>query len=298
MAVSTCNKTIVQHPIWLDGHEIYCDDAKLLNHLTHELKYNENDAARIIQQITVHLKHSLLYFWSLAAQTMDTEAIRVLLHSIEHSQLIYMLSYRDVYGYTALNVCADSGNNEVIKIILDSVSEEECYQLLSITDYRGWTPLHQSCSRGAAESVRVMLNYINQDMRYSLLQTRSNGGDTPLHRASDDDHTDVMKEIHESVTQTQWINLLQMKGYEEITVLHSAAYGNNQSCIDTIRDSVSDEEWLQLVSTPLPEYDESIHVSEYFYQGAVDWIDELRAAARVKSVFQIENHSGNEISRC
>ena len=99
MAVSTSNKTNK-----LDGYKIYCDDAKLLNHLTNELKYNENDAARISQQIAVHLKHSLLYFWSLAAQTMGTEAIKVLLHSIEHSQLIYILNYQDVYGYTALNV--------------------------------------------------------------------------------------------------------------------------------------------------------------------------------------------------
>ena len=251
----------------------------------------------ILQQITGHIKYGLYNFWYLAPEELGTEAIRELLHSVEHSQLIRMLSYQDGYWYTALHWCADNKNNEVIKVILDSVSEDECYQLLSISGTWRQTPLHRSCIRGDAESVRVMLNHINQDMRYSLLQITSNASNTPLHFASYNSHIDVIKVIHESVTQFQWINLLQMKGDEEMTVLQTAAYRSTQSSIDTIRDSVSGKEWIVLLS-PLSEYKESIHSLEDFYQQAVSRIDELRAAARVKSVLRTENNSGMLSSNC
>ena len=293
MAASVSNTTSGQYPIWIDGDNIYCDEAKLKDHLTQKLNYNENDADGIIQQINEHIKRSLPdYFWQSAAENMSTEAIRILLHSVEHSQLICLLSYQDGYReYTALHCCARNKNNEAMKVILDSVSEEECYQLLSITDYRGWTPLYMSCLGGDTESARVMLNHINQDMRYSLLQMTEVYNYTPLHFASYHGHTDIMKVIHESVTQSQWINLLQMKGDEEMTVLQHAVYWNDQSSIDTIRDSVSDEEWLQLVSTPLPEYEQRIHY-ELEYQLAVSRIDDLRAAARVKCALLTQDKSG------
>ena len=103
---------------------------------------------------------------------MSTEAIRILLHSIEHSQLIRMLSYQGLSGRTALSCCAAHDRYEVIKVILDIVRDEERHQLLSITDrWMGRTPLHISCVRGDTESVKVMLNHINQDMTYSLLLT-------------------------------------------------------------------------------------------------------------------------------
>ena len=296
MAASASNTTTGQYPICIeniDFDKIHCDEAKLKDHLTHKLNYNENDAARIFQQITGHIKqHNLSdYFWYSAAKNMSTEAIRVLLHSIEHSQLIRLLSYGDVeYGHTALRWCAANRRNEVIKVILASVSENECYQLLSITDNAGRTPLHFSCLQGDAESVNVMLNHINQDMRFSLLQMTDIEGFTPLHEASQRGHADVMKVIHETVTQTQWINLLHMKDEYEMTALQSAVW-YKQSCVKIIRDSVSDEVWLQLVSTP-PEYNEVHQYNDDFYQGAVDMIDELRAAARVKSVLQTENISG------
>ena len=295
MAASVSNTTTVQYPIWIDGDNIYCDEAKLKEHLTQKLNYNENDADGIIQQINEHIKRSLPdNFWWSAAENMSTEAIRVLLRSVEHSQLICLLSYQDDFGYTALHWCADNKNNEVIKVILDSVSEEECYQLLSIRDNVEWTPLHESCARGDTESVTVMFNYVNQDMKYSLLQMTNYGSNTPLHSASTFGDGDVMKVIHDSVTQTQWINLLQMENNGGLTVLHYAVYWNKQSSIMTIRDSVSDEEWLQLLSTPLPEYNQRIHYFEdyYMYQEAVNTIDELRVAARVQSVLQTENNSG------
>ena len=294
MAASASNTTTVQYPIWIDEVEIYCDEAKLKHHLTHKLNYNENDAARIFQQISGHIEQNsfLYFFWWSAAEEMSTEAIRVLLHSIEHSQLIRLLSYQDGLKYTALRCCAGSKRNEVIKVILDSVSEKECYQLLSITDDDlGWTPLHVSCMKGDTESVRLMLNHINQDMRYSLLQMPNEDGDTPLYYASYNGYTDVIKLIHESVTHSRWINLLQRKYVDVMTVLQTAAYENKQSCIDTIRDSVSDEEWLQLVSTPLPEYNQRIHY-ELEYHQAVSRIDELRAAARVKCVLLTQDKSG------
>ena len=169
MAASASTSTTAQYPTWIEEDKIYCDEAKLEDHLRQKLNYNENDAARIFQQITGHIKqHNLSdYFWYSAAKNMSTEPIRVLLHSIEHSQLIRLLSYGDVeYGHTALRWCAANRRNEVIKVILASVSEDECYQLLSITDNAGWTPLHFSCLQGDAESVNVMLNNINQDMRF------------------------------------------------------------------------------------------------------------------------------------
>ena len=291
MAASAYNTTTVQYPIWINKDRIYCDEAKLLNHLTQKLRYNENDGVRIIQQINGHIEYGLDDFWDYAANNMSTEPIRILLHSLEHSQLIYMLSYQDEYGDSALYCCADNKNNEVIKVILDSVSDGECYQLLNITNRRGWAPLHMSCWKGDTESVAVMLNYIKQDMRYSLLQMRNEYGNTPLHLTLSDRCTDVMKVIHESVAHTQWINLLHMKDEYEMTALQNVAYDDEQCLIDTIRDSLSDEEWLQLVSTPLPEYNKSIQGSEY-YQQAVSRIDELRAAARVKSALQTENNSG------
>ena len=109
-----------------------------------------------------------------------------------------------------------------------------------------------SCFEGDTESVRVMLNHINRDMRYLLLHMTTTDGRSPLHIASYNDHAGVMKVIHESVTHTQWIELL---------------------------------------STPLPQYNQWIHNIDG-YQRAVSGIAELRAAARVKSALQTENHSG------
>ena len=82
-----------------------------------------------------------------------------------------------------------------------------------------------------------------------------------------------------------------MKGHNGMTALQSAAYWNNQSCIDTIRDSVSVEVRIELLSTPLPQYNKWIHNIDG-YGRAVSGIDELRAAARVKSALQTEHHSG------
>ena len=296
MEASASNTTTVQYPIWIDGDKIYCDEAKLKDHLTDELNYNGNDATKITEQINGHMKYGLRYFWSSAAKTMDTKAIRVLIHNLEHSQLICVLNYQDEYLDTALHYCARHERNEVIKVILDSVGEEECYQLLSIRDNVEWRPLYRSCTRGDTESVRVMLNHINQDMRYSLLQMTDGLSNTPLHLASSSRNTAMMKVIHESVTQTQWINLLQMQEDLGMTVLQYAVYWNEPSSIDAIRDSVSDEEWLQLVSSPLPEYNELYHNDDR-YQRAVDRIDEMRAATRVKSVLQTTNNSGMFFSK-
>ena len=296
-AASASNTTTLQYPMWIVDDKIYCDEAELKHHLIQKLNYNEDNACRVIQQITELLDNdnSLWGFWEEAAENVSTEVIRVILQSIEHTQLIYMLSYRDVLGCTALHRCADNKRSDVIEMILDCcVSEEQCYQLLSITIGIRWTPLHMSCEKGDTESVRVMLNHINQDMRYSLLQIRDRYSFTPLHRASLSGHTDVMKMIHESVTHTQWINLLQMKGFYEMTVLQTAAYFDKQSrCIETIRESVSDEEWIQLLSTPLPEYDPEDD-NEAEYQRAVSKIDELRTAARVKSALLIADKSGEK----
>ena len=303
-AASASNTTTLQYPIyhmWIVDNKIYCDEAELKHHLIQKLNYDEDNACRVIQQITELLNNSNgLYgpkdFWSEAAKKMSTEVIRVILQSIEHTQLIYMLSYQDVLGGdTALHECAANKRSDVIEMILDCcVSEEQCYQLLSITDRWRQTPFHWSCGAGDTESVRLMLNHINQDMRYSLLQMRDMWSNTPLHHASRDGHTDVMKMIHESVTQTQWINLLQMKGLGEMTVLQTAAYWDRQSrCIETIRESVSAEEWIKLLSTPLPQYDPWCH-DEAEYQRAVSKIDELRTAARVKSALLIANKSGNK----
>ena len=170
MAASAFNTTTAQYPIWIEEDKIYCDEAKLLNHLTQNLNYNKNDADRIIQQINGHIKYSLCGFWWSAAtyMYMSTEAISVLLHSIEHSQLIRLLSYQDGLRYTALHWCAYNKNNKVMKVILDSVSEEECYQLLRISGTWGQTPLHRSCLQGDTESVRLKLNHINQEMRYTV----------------------------------------------------------------------------------------------------------------------------------
>ena len=226
-AASASNTTTLQYPMRIVDDEIYCNEAELKHHLIQKLNYNEDNACRVIQQITALLKNnnSLRGFWWEAAEKMSTEVIRVILQSIEHTQLIYMLSYRDVLGeYTALHWCADYKRSDVIEMILDCcVSEKECYQLLGITDPWRLTPLRVSCIVGDTESVRVMLNHINQDMRYLLLQIRDIVPFTPLHYASRYRHTDVMKMIHQSVTQTQWINLLHMKGSMKMTVLQSAA---------------------------------------------------------------------------
>ena len=64
---------------------------------------------------------------------MSTEAIRVILQSIEHNQLVYMLSYQYLsYEYAAIHYCAQYERSDVIALIVDCVSEEECNQLLSI----------------------------------------------------------------------------------------------------------------------------------------------------------------------
>ena len=275
-AASASNTTSLQYPMWIVDDKIYCDQAELKHHLMQKLNYNEDNACRVIQQITELLNNNngLRNFWEkAAAKKTSTEVIRVILQSIEHTQLIYMLSYR-VGECTALHQYAYNKRSDVIEMILDCcVSEEQCYQLLSITNWARRTPLHVSCIVGDTESVRVMLNHINQDMRYSLLQMRDIVSSTPLHYASHGGHTDVMKMIHESVTHTQWINLLHIKGGEEMTALQTAVYCDKQSgCIETIRERVSAEEWINLLSTPLPEYNPRHHF-EAPYQRAVSMID-------------------------
>ena len=198
MAASASNTTTRQHPIWIQEDNIYCNEVKLLDHLTRNPNYNENDAASIIQQINGHIKiYGLRYFWNSAGETMSTEAIRVLLHSIEHSQLSRLIIGQNIwYQYTALHYSADNKGNEVIKVILGSVSEEEGYWLLSITAYVRQTQLHMPCYGGDTESVAVMLNHVNQDMRYSLVQMTSDFSDTPLNIALGLCHTGIMKVIN------------------------------------------------------------------------------------------------------
>ena len=57
MAASASNTTTVQYPIWIDGDNIYCDEAKLQKHLTQKLNYSETDTERIIQQINGHIEY-------------------------------------------------------------------------------------------------------------------------------------------------------------------------------------------------------------------------------------------------
>ena len=51
MAASASNTTTVQYPIWIEEDKIYCDDAKLKEHLTQKLDCNKNDVVKIVQQI-------------------------------------------------------------------------------------------------------------------------------------------------------------------------------------------------------------------------------------------------------
>ena len=312
MAASASDPTSKQYPIWITNqpgrqrlfYKIYFDEAGLNYHLIRKLSYNEDDANSVVKQITQLFNNTsrLDYFWNEATnERMSSEVINVILQSIEHSQLIYMLKYQDWDRYTALHRCAHNKRCDVIQMILNNLSEEECYRILSIrgTMWR-WTPLSMSCSEGDTESVRVMLNHINQDMRYSLLHMRDEFSNTPLHYVSSDGHA-VMKVIHESVTQTQWINLLQMKGDRAMTVLQYAVYWDQgvcwdeQSSIETIRESVSDKEWIKLLSTPLPKVNKRYHY-KHRHQRVASKIDELRAeaktASRVKSALLITDQSG------
>ena len=225
-------------------------------------------------EITKHINGNLQYFWDKVARNMSTESLRVILQSVQHSQLNCMLSYPDSSYYTALNCCAYNLRGDMIKMILDCVNENECYSYLGTTEGKwGLAPIHWSCSKGDTESVRTMLCHLNQDKRYSLLQkTQDVFRNTPLHDASFGGHTDIMKVVHESVTQTQWMNLLELNGFRELTVLQIAAYQDRQSCIETIRDSVSDEVWIELLSSSLPEYDRWQH-NELKYQRAVSEIE-------------------------
>ena len=114
MAASAFYTSSEQYRIWIKRRKIYCDKAKLKFHLTQTLNYDENDVAKIIQQIAGHIeKYSLSYIWRSAGwMKLSTEAIRVLLHSLEHSQLICLLRYQDENEFTALHWCADHENNE------------------------------------------------------------------------------------------------------------------------------------------------------------------------------------------
>ena len=108
-AASASNTTTLQYPMWIVDDKIYCDEAELKHHLIQKLNYNEDNACRVIQQITELLNNNngLRGFWREAAEKMSTEVIRVILQSIEHTQLIYMLSYKDVLGGdTVLHECA------------------------------------------------------------------------------------------------------------------------------------------------------------------------------------------------
>ena len=215
--------------------EIHCDEAGLKHHLIQKLSYNEDSAERVVEQLTDLLKplnntSRRDYFWKEATKEgTSTDVVNVILQSIEHSQLIYMLKYQDWDAYTALHRCAANKRSDVIQLILHCcVSEDECYQRLRFTNLLGQTPLTMSCREGDSESVRVILNHINQDMLYSLLQIGDTLSNTPLNEASYEGHTEVMKIIHESITQTQWINLLQINGYKELPVLQTAAYWVNK----------------------------------------------------------------------
>ena len=296
MAASESITTTLQYPIWIEDGKIHCDEAGLLSHLTQNLHYSVYDAIKIMGEITKHINGNLQYFWDKAARNMSTESIRVILQSVQHSQLNCMLSYPDSSSYyTALNCCACNLRSDMIKMILDNVNEDECYSYLGTTEGEwGVAPIHWSCSKGDTESVRAMLYHLNQDKRYSLLQkTQDVFRNTPLHDASFGGHTGVMKVVHESVTQTQWINLLELNGFRELTVLQIAAYQDRQSCIETIRDSVSDEVWIKLLSTPLPEYQLNWNAKDQ-YQRALSKVDELRAAAKVQHAIITQDNTGLE----
>ena len=106
------------HPIWIAlkpdfilsrYSEIYCDEARLKHHLIWKLSYNEDNANRVIKQITELLNKAsaLGDFWDEATKEgTSSEVVNVILQSIDHSQLITVLSYQDVGGYTALHWCA------------------------------------------------------------------------------------------------------------------------------------------------------------------------------------------------
>ena len=98
MAASASNTTTLQYPMCIVDNKIYCDEAELKHQLIQILNYNKYNACRVIQQITELFKNRnrLRDFWEEAAEKMSTEVIRVILQSIEHTQLIYMLSYKGV----------------------------------------------------------------------------------------------------------------------------------------------------------------------------------------------------------
>ena len=299
MATSAWNATTVQYIVWIEQDKICCDKAVLEYQLKRELNSVENGDNKSVQQMIGLMNDKIEKFWCSAAEDMSTEAIRVILQSIEHNQLVYMLSYQCLtYEYAAIHYCAQYERSDVIALILDCMSEEECNQLLSIVGRYRWIPLHVSCERGDVESVRVMLNHLNRDMRYLLLQMKDYTGCSPLYAASMSGHTDIMKVIHGSVTQAQWSNLLRMKAGSGMTALQMTAFCNKHSSIETIRDSFSNDTWKWLLRIPLPYYNDRIYLYRDNYNRVVNIIDELRTAAIVRSAILITDNTGSLIADC
>ena len=129
MATSASNPPTKRYPIWItlkfteffqQYPEIHCDEAGLKHHLIQKLSYNEDSSERVVKQITDLLNNTSRrdYFWKEATKEgTSTDVVNVILKSIEHSQLIYMLKYQDWDGYTALHWCAHNKRSDVIQMI-------------------------------------------------------------------------------------------------------------------------------------------------------------------------------------
>ena len=287
-------------PLYITGKcRLHCHDQTALeHHLTEVLKYNAEQASRIKQEIStllsdnddtsVHDHH----FWVFAAENISAEAIRAILLVLEHSELLHLLSYRNMFGDTALHWCARFQRSDIMKLILECLNEDEWSQLFSTAGFWGRIPLHLSCDRDDTESVELMLDNLRLDKQSLLLETAHMSGDSPLHEAAARGYTDTMMVIRQSVTEDHWLDLLQKKGYGGFTVLQGAAYLDKQGSITAIKDSVSDADWMKLLAIPLPEYNTSVHFHKGKYQEAGCRIDEMRKAARVKNAIGMANKTG------
>ena len=284
-------------PFWIESNEIFCDKAGLKLQLEQNLTYDSENILRIIEKITSQNGRNsipLSDFWSKAASAyIPDEMLRLILMNMEHSEMLYLLSYRDInLGYSStFHWCTHNKKTEILSIIFDCLCEDECFQFLSICGKKLWTPFHLSCLLGDTESLKAMLRHVDEDQRCSLLTIANQNFATPIHTVIHNEHIDILEAIQNFLTHDHWLMTLQLKDSREMTVLQAAIYFDKQSAIAKLKESVSKEEWVWLLSNPLPVLNRRF-CNEESYQQYVNRVENLQIAAKLESIILTTDQAG------
>lgn len=232
------------YPIWKGTDEqLYCDNSKLINHITCILHYNLKDGQRLTSQIVESLNRDEEL--QLAESEMQIETMKTIIHSIHPNQRFQSLAIgmddTIVHEYIKLQ------RNDIVTLIFDSLSEQECYEILLMEGLLRKTALHLACEEGNTNALDIIHGHVDHDQWLDLLLMEDACNATPLHYAADLGHTAVVKFICQSLNAENWYNLVKTKTDVTGTVVHLAAKGGHTEILNTVYESVTTNQWYYLL---------------------------------------------------